>query len=315
MAVTISIGSGKGGAGKTMILCNLALLLAKKGKKVCLVDLDIGGADAHLIFGLFKPKHCLADFLGRKVDSLQDVVHTFYSLNGLQLIPGNNSTLQTANMSYQEKQRLLRGLKGLDADIILIDVGAGTSYHSLDFFMFADIQLCVTLPEPTAIMDFYSFLQLATIRKVLGSFLSSSEVSATLKKRNFSALSEVLSLAEETQAGAKEKAQKALHYFHPLLIINRDLANGKVNKTKLKEMVTKYLGIEIPPLGNIPEDKHVAGALKAYMPVCELSPEAPASVAMMEMADKIEKLITLFEPVSPPPPAKSSLSSSRQVAI
>ena len=49
MAVTISIGSGKGGAGKTMILCNLALLLAKKGKKVCLVDLDIGGADVHLL--------------------------------------------------------------------------------------------------------------------------------------------------------------------------------------------------------------------------------------------------------------------------
>ena len=278
-----------------MILCNLALLLAQKGKKVCLVDLDIGGADAHLLFGLFNPKYSLADFLGRKVDSIQEVVHTFYAFNGLQLIPGSGSTLQTANMSFQEKQRLLRSLNTLDADIILIDVGAGTSYHSLDFFMFGDIQLCVTLPEPTAVMDFYSFLQLATIRKVLSSFLSSSEVSATLKKQNFSSLAEVLELAEKTQAGAKEKAQQALHYFHPLLLINRDIANGRVNKKKLREMVAKYLGIEIPPLGNIPEDPAVAEALKAYMPVCELSPDAPASLTLSNMADKLIQIAELFQ--------------------
>lgn len=298
-----------------MLLCNLALLLAKKGKKVCLVDLDIGGADAHLFFGLFTPKHSLSDFLTRKVDTIQDVVHTFYSLNGLQLIPGTGSTLQTANMSFQEKQRLLRSLKTLDADVLLIDVGAGTSYHSLDFFMFGDIQLCVTLPEPTAIMDFYGFLQLSTIRKVLGSFLSSSEVSATLKKRGFESLSEVLELAEETQPGAREKAQQALRYFHPLLVINRDITNGKVNKTKLKQMVAKYLGIEIPSLGNIPEDKNIAEALKAYMPVCELNPDAPASVAMSQMADKLEKIITLFQPTITNSSPNESKPTQEKVSI
>jgi len=300
MAVTISIGSGKGGVGKTMILCNLALLLAKRGKKVCLVDLDIGGADAHLLFGLFNPKHSLADFLTRKVDSIQDVVHTFYSLNGLQLIPGSGSTLQTANMTYQEKQRLLRSLNTLDVDVILIDVGAGTSYHTLDFFMFSDIQICVTLPEPTSIMDFYSFLQLATIRKVLSSFLSSSQVSATLKKQSFSSLAEVLELAEKTQAGAKEKAQEALRYFHPLLVINRDISNGKINKNKLNQMVNKYLGIEVPSLGNIPEDSAISAALKAYMPICEVSPDAPAAKAILQIAEKTEKLIELFTPSTEP---------------
>lgn len=294
MAVTISIGSGKGGTGKTMILCNLALILAQRGKKVCLVDLDIGGADAHILFGLFNPKYSLTDFLTRKVDTIQETIHTFYSYNGLQLIPGSGSTLQTANMSFQEKQRLLRSIETLDVDVILIDVGAGTSYHSLDFFMFADIQLCVILPEPTSIMDFYSFLQLATIRKVLSSFLSSSQVSATLKKVSFSSLSEALDLAEQTQTGAKKKAMEALHFFHPLLVVNRDISNGKVNKEKLKKMVSKYLGIEIPSLGNIPEDNAISDALKAYMPICELNPTAPASVALGQMANKIEKLIELF---------------------
>lgn len=294
MAVTISIGSGKGGTGKTMLLCNLALLLARKGKKVCLVDLDIGGADAHLLFGLFEPKYSLTDFLSRKVQSLKEVVHTLYAFNGLQIIPGTGNTLQTANMSYQEKQRLLRGISLLDADVILIDVGAGTSYHSLDFFMFSDIQICVTMPEPTSIMDFYGFLQLATIRKVLRSFLSHSEVGSTLKTNSFSSLTEVFELAEKTQEGAREKAQKALYYFHPLLVINRDTANTKVNKTKLKKLIAKYLGIDIPPLGAIPEDPEVKEALKAYMPVCELTPDAPASMAMERIAEKIDKIVDLF---------------------
>ncbi|MBU1138628.1 MAG: P-loop NTPase [Proteobacteria bacterium] len=301
MAVTISIGSGKGGTGKTMILCNLALLLAKKGLKVCLVDLDIGGADAHLLFGLFEPKFSLTDFLTRRVESMDDALHTFYSFNGLQLLPGTGSTLQTANMTYQEKQRLLKGLSSLDADVVLIDVGAGTSYHSLDFFMYADVQICVTMPEPTSIMDFYNFLQLATIRKVLGSFLSNSQVSLLLKKQNFSSLSDVFALAENTEEGAREKAQQALHGFNPLLIINRNTENGKVNKAKLKKLVAKYLGIDIPSLGEIPEDLAINEALRAYMPVCELLPDAPSAVALMNIADKVEKIIELFQHYSNQP--------------
>lgn len=294
MAVTISIGSGKGGTGKTMLLCNLALLLARKGKKVCLVDLDIGGADAQMLFGLFEPKHSLTDFLSRKVQSLEEVIHTFYAFNGLQIIPGTGNTLQTANMSYQEKQRLLRAISSLDVDVVLIDVGAGTNYHTLDFFMFSDVQICITMPEPTSIMDFYGFLQLATIRKVLESFLSHSEVGNTLRKQAFSSLAEVFELAEKTQEGAREKAQEALHHFHPLLVVNRDIPNTKVNKTKLNKLIAKYLGIDIPPLGEIPEDPAVREALKAYMPVCELSPDAPASIAMKKIADKVDKIIDLF---------------------
>jgi flagellar biosynthesis protein FlhG len=295
MSVSVSIGSGKGGTGKTMLLCNLALLLAQSGKKVCLVDLDIGGADAHLLFGLFEPKHSLTDFLSRKVESLADTVHTFYAYNGLQIIAGTGNTLETANMTYQEKQRLLRGISTLDADVVLLDVGAGTSYHSLDFFMFSDIQICVTLPEPTSIMDFYGFLQLATIRKILGSFLSQSEVGKTLKKKNFTTLSEVFDLAETTQQGAREKAQLGLRYFHPLLVVNRDVPNTRLNKTKLKKLISKYLGIDIPSLGNIPDDPAIAESLKAYIPVCELSPEAPSSLAIQNIAKKIEKIIQLFE--------------------
>jgi len=277
-----------------MVIANLALLLAKTGKKVCLVDLDLGGADVHLLFGLFEPKRTLTDFLTRQVDSINDVVHTLYSYNGLQIVPGTGDTLQTSNMTYQEKQRLLRGLGDIDADVLLIDVGAGTSYHALDFFMQSDIQICVTLPDPTAIMDLYTFLQLATIRRVLSGFLSQSDVASALKKHSFKSLQEVFELAEATREGAKEQGQETLKFFHPLLIINRDRDNGSVNINKLRKMVTKYLGIDIPELGNIPEDNIIHDALKAFMPISELTPSAPASLALSAISERTDKIVELF---------------------
>lgn len=299
MTVAISIGSGKGGTGKTMIIANLAILLAKRGKKVCLVDLDLGGADTHILLGLFEPKRTLTDFFTRRVDSMAEVVHTFPSLYGLSFIPGSGDTLQTANINFQEKQRLLRGLQDIDCDVLLLDVGAGTNYHALDFFMHSDLQVCVALPDPTSIMDLYTFLQLATIRKMLASFLSQSEVAATLKSRSFKSLGEVFELAEATQAGSREKAQEGLRYFHPLLIVNRDRAGGQVNKTKLRMMVGKYLGIDIPELGDIPEDDKVDRALKGFLPVCEMYPQTPASQALQAIAQRLDKVLSLFADKAP----------------
>ncbi len=216
MTVTISIGSGKGGTGKTMTVANLALLLARTGKKVCLVDLDLGGADTSILFGLFNPKRTLTDFLTRKVNSLDEIIHTFYSYNGLQIIPGTGDTLHTANMTYQEKQRLLNALSKVEADVLLIDIGTGTNFHALDFFMYADLQVCVTLPDPTAILDLYTFLQLATIRKVLGAFLSRSEVATALRNHNFSSLCNPRLSSEERQQQEDRKQVQERRYWEKL---------------------------------------------------------------------------------------------------
>lgn len=294
MTVTISVGSGKGGTGKSMVVANIGLLLAKAGRRVCVVDLDLGGADIHILYGLFEPESRLTDFLTRKVETLGEVARTLGSFGNLQLIAGTGDTLHTANISFQEKQRLLRGLGSIDTDVLLVDVGAGTGYHALDFFMFSDIQICVTNPEPTAIMDLYTFLQLATIRKALSSFLSQSEVSRTLKDRNFQTLAEVFALAEEIQPGAKKAAQQALEHFNPLLITNMASTNARINQLKLRKLVSKYLGITIPDLGEIPLDRTVQEALRDYLPICEHSPKAPASQALAAISAKLDKVIDLF---------------------
>jgi|GEM_PF-6751631 len=112
----------------------------------------------------------------------------------------------------------------------------------------------------------------------------------------FKTINEVFELAEKTREGAKQQAQQSLRYFHPLLVVNRDSARGRVNKLKLRKMVAKYLGIDIPELGNIPEDGKIDDALKAYLPVCELYPTSPAALARTAIAEKLGKVIALFSP-------------------
>jgi NUBPL iron-transfer P-loop NTPase len=104
MATIISIASGKGGVGKSVIAANLALLLAKKGRRVTLVDLDVGGADIHILFGLMNPPLTLTDFLNRRVERLEDIAQTLSVHPGLTLIPGTGDTLATANMPYAKKE-------------------------------------------------------------------------------------------------------------------------------------------------------------------------------------------------------------------
>jgi len=295
MTITISVGSGKGGTGKSMFVANMGVLLAKSGKRVCVVDLDLGGADIHILYGVFEPKFCLTDFLSRRVDSLEDVTQNLLgSFGDLRIIAGSGDTLQTANMSFQEKQRLLRGLSTLDADVLLLDVGAGAGYHALDFFMFSDVQICVTNPEPTAVLDFYNFLQLATIRKALSSFLSRSEVGKALKDRHFHTLAEVFALAEEIKPGSREQTQRSLETFNPLLITNMAGSKAKINQLKLQRLASKYLGISIPNLGEIPFDRTIQEALRAYLPVCEFSPTCPSALALADISERLEKVIDLF---------------------
>lgn len=294
MAITVSVGSGKGGTGKSMVLSNLALLLARSGRKVCIVDLDLGGPDAHILYGLFEPERTLTDFLTRKVEHISDVIHTFPAFNGVQLIPGTGNTLQTANMTYQQKQRLLRNLARIDTDVLLVDVGAGTSFHTLDFFMFTDIQLCVTSPEPTAIMDFYNFLQLATIRRALSSFLTQAEVTKEIREKKFTSLTEVLDMAEAIQPGARQKAQLALESFNPLLIVNKVGAGTRLNLLKLRKLASQYLGIYLPDLGEIPYDKTVYEAVRTFLPITEFAPSSPAAKALRESSIKLGKVIDLF---------------------
>ena len=289
MSILLSVASGKGGAGKSMVASNLALLLAKRGYRVTLVDLDTGGANLHVLFGHFHPTASLTDFLERRYKKIQDVVQPLSAHPNLSLIAGTGETLLTSNLPHPKKKRLINNLKKVDSDIIILDVGAGTHYHTLDFFLAADGHLTVATPDPTSVLDLYRFIKLAAIRKVLSAFLARDPIAEALSNREFESIQEVLSAVGQTNEAGKAVAQAALESFKPCLILNRMGKGSKVNTLQLQQMIQHYIGADLQVLGQIPHDEAIERSIQRYLPVVDHAPNSEAAVAFSHIADRVER--------------------------
>ncbi len=287
MAVVVSVASGKGGVGKSVVASNLALLLARRGKQVVLADLDVGGANLHILFGLLHPPLTLSDFLAKRVETLDAVAQPVEAHPGLRLLPGTGDTLATANMPFAKKKRLIRHLKELSADIIVVDVGAGTSYHALDFFLMGDAHLAVATADPTSVLDLYRFIKLAAIRRVLSAFLARDEIAEILSERDFSSVEEVLEAAGKTGEAGQAQAADLLKGFRPGLILNRMSGRSRVNTLQLKNLLQSYVGGDLAMLGEIPEDEAVEQSVRRYLPVVDHAPASPAAAAFNRLADAL----------------------------
>ncbi len=291
MAVMVSVASGKGGVGKSVVVANLALLLAKRGRRVVVADLDIGGADSHVLFGLLNPPLSLSDFLSRRVARLDEIAQPLPFHAGVRLLPGTGDTLATANMGYSRKKRLIRHLQEMDADVILADIGAGTSYHALDFFLMADHHLTVATPDPTSVLDLYRFIKLAAIRRVLSSFLARDAIAEALSDRDFSSVEEVLDAAGKTDEAGRAVAEAALRTFQPVLVLNRLSGRSRVNVLQLRKLLKEYVGGDLVLLGEIPEDGAMERAVRSYLPVVESDPSSPAALALGRVAEALDRVL------------------------
>ncbi|MGD9850809.1 MAG: P-loop NTPase [Nitrospirales bacterium] len=292
MATILSVASGKGGVGKSMVVSNLGLLLSRQGKRVILVDLDIGGANLHILFGMFHPPFTLTDFLTNRIKTLEETAHSINAFSQLKLIPGTGETLITSNLQHAKKKRLIRHLQKLDADIVLVDVGAGTSYHTLDFFLLADYYLAVATPDPTSVLDLYRFIKLAAIRKVLTAFLARDPVSEALLTKDFHSVSDVLESVGRTSESGMALAQEALKDFKPALILNRMTPKSRINTLQLQQLLKQYVGTTLTVAGNIPEDPQVHASILKYLPVVDFAPTSPAAKAFNQLSENVFSLIS-----------------------
>ncbi len=153
----IAVTSGKGGVGKTNISVNLAIAFAQTGKRVILIDGDLGMANVNVLLGI-TPKANLLDVINKKKKMSEIILDTEY---GIQFIAGANGFSRIANLSQDELDFFAEEFSTLSsADIIIIDTGAGVSDNVLRFIEAADEAYVVTTPEPTAITDAYGLIKI-----------------------------------------------------------------------------------------------------------------------------------------------------------
>ena len=297
----ISIASGKGGVGKSVFVANMGASLAHAGVNVVVADLDTGGANLAYLFGLFRPQHTLSDFLRRSVESLEDVVVEVPGHRGLRVLPGAGETLATANPCHATKKRMLRHLRKLGADVVLIDIGAGSGLDALDYFLAADERLVVATPDPTSVLDAYRFIKLAGIRMVVNALVGRRSVKRTLAEQDFASVDEIVASLDEYLDGSnaadelRELVATTVAAYKPSLVLNRVDSQGMVNVKKLSSLLRRYCGGELDLLAEIPEDPAVRNSVRRYTLVTDTEPAAPASVAMKAAAKRVTSRLPVFD--------------------
>ncbi len=188
-----SIGGGKGGVGKSIFTMALGVTLARLGNQVILVDGDLGGANLHTMMGIRLPEVTLEDFLLRRVNRLEDILLPT-SLEGIKLICGADDLLGAANPTYSQKIRLFKELEELPADFVLIDLGAGTSFNTLDFFNYSPGKIAVFTGLSTALQNVYGFIKCALFRRIAREFAKEDQILSLFYDDHNSANDEIVSI-------------------------------------------------------------------------------------------------------------------------
>lgn len=156
-AKTISIVSGKGGVGKTNFAVNFSLELIDKGKKVLLIDLDVGMGNIDILLGLYAKK-TIIDMLDNRL-SIHDIIEI--GPNNLSYIAGGSGLTNFFTMSPEKLEYFFEQYNELVEiyDYILFDMGAGATSESILFILASDECIVITTPEPTSITDGYSMIK------------------------------------------------------------------------------------------------------------------------------------------------------------
>jgi flagellar biosynthesis protein FlhG len=288
-----SVGGGKGGTGKSFVTLSLGIRLAMMKKRVVIIDADLGGANLHTLLGIRNPQYTLNDFIKKRVDSLNEVcIET--QIPNLKLISGGDDILSLSNPKYSQKAKILRHLHKLEADYILLDLGAGTSYNVLDFFLYTQGKMLVVSPFPTSIQNAYGFIKTALYRRLSQLFSKNDRVTGLINKSidpgrgdTIKSVVELMAAVEEVDQESAFIMSREIENFNIKLVVNmvkseEDRRVGDIIKT----VSDKYLGIDVNVLSSVPFDLRVEKSIILANPLLlnENGNEATMSIYEIAMA-------------------------------
>ena len=240
----LSVTSGKGGVGKTNLSVNLAYCLSQLGRKVVLLDADLGLANVDILLGL-TPKMNLFHLFHEGVDLKQVLMETPF---GFSILPASSGVSDMLALSTGQKLDLLEAMDYLEGRInyLIVDTGAGINDNVIYFNLAARERLLVLTTEPTSLTDAYALIKVMHM-------------------------------------------QHDVHRFRVVVNMAPSMKAAKAVYEKLATACDHFLsGISLDLTGVVPTDPAVKNAVIRQKPFCFLSPEAPASKKLMELAQTID---------------------------
>jgi len=286
----IAVGGGKGGVGKSVLAVGLAWSLASRGHSCVLLDVDLGAANAHTLLGMEMPARTLGDLFSRRVDHLEEILEPTVHPN-LKLISGAHGMLEVANLPYAQKLKLIRKLETLQSEFILLDLGAGSAFNVLDFFLSADIGLAVAQPTPTSIENLYYFLKAAYFRifkrslRLASSAGIAAELLEVLTRSGYRSPRDMLSRAHAADPRLGAYLDRALAGFAPRLILNQVRRSEEAQLgAQMAHACEDFFGLPVKFLGAVQRDDRVLDAVQARRCVLEAYPRSSFALGVHDIA-------------------------------
>jgi flagellar biosynthesis protein FlhG len=266
VARSIAIAGGKGGVGKSTIAANLALALGRLGQRVALIDADLGAANLHTMLGMLNPASGLADFLDQRVDTL-DALRAPVILPNLTLVPGT-SRPGAANLGKADKLRLLNAIARIDADCVVIDVGAGASHNVVDFVAAADHKLLVMTPQLPSLHNAYALLKACVHRVVRRLALDDVEQqlidSALGHETKARTVAQLLAVLQPLDAELADRIAGTLMRFGVGIVANQvETAGDAAAMARMSPLIHDHLLIQAPVIATIRRAAALSGGLRA----------------------------------------------------
>ncbi|MDH4028127.1 MAG: P-loop NTPase [Nitrospirota bacterium] len=291
-----AIGGGKGGVGKSLMTVMLGASLTRWGKKVILVDADLGGSNLNLLTGITHPPYTLVDFMQNRVDSIEEITLDT-PIDNLKVICGADDILGIANPKDTQKTRLLNNLKKLDADFILLDLGAGTSYTTLDFFLFAPNRIIVMSPQNTAIQNAYGFVKTCLLRKLSREFSDDPECMRLINRCSDSGEEEkigtIVKLREAFEKLGPEQIadlSACIDEFNFGLVVNMAKEQKDINLGRsFIKVANDYMTLKPENLGYITHDKRLERSINRMGDFLKNSTEVITEMGFYDLSNRIIK--------------------------
>ena len=300
-----SIGGGKGGIGKSIVTLGLGITMAKMGKKIILIDADLGGANLHTLMGVRYPALTLEDFILKRVERLEDIVIET-QIEGIGLICGADDIMGAANPKFAQKIRLLNQLEDLPADLVLLDLGAGTSFNVLDFFNYSAGKIAVSTNQSTSLQNVYGFIKSAMFRFVSREFARDEEVLHLLHQagNRHAKISSIGDILTHLKGKAPEKYDRLKHmmnHFEIFLVVNMvktelDRKAGQI----IQKVCADFLDLHLEIFGSLVYDPEVEKAVNQMLPFPVRSLDSPAAMGLQYIATQLLKESNLEEVGAPP---------------
>ena len=289
----LPIASGKGGVGKSLLSANLAIALGQAGKKVVLADLDLGASNLHLALGHNVKNNSIGTYLTDK-SSFQSIIEpTEY--DNVSFIAGDSQIPGLTTLKAAQKTKLLRNFHSIDADFLILDLGAGTHQIILDMFLQSPQGILVTAPTVTATLDGYLFLKNSVFRLLNTTYKRGSAGHQYLEqlKTNSDAMKSIyipklvdqLSVVDPVNTGL---FKTRMNQFKPRLVMNMiDDPKDADRAQRIRNSCSQYLGMDLEYLSLMYRDQLQDKALSSRLPVIIYKPNCVLSQAIYRIAEKV----------------------------